>query len=138
MLIVVIMTYTAYTIHTGVTPDDCNTSSLRLVNGSGNASGRVEICRQGCWGTVCDDTWDRNDAAVACRDLGFDNTTSQKAIPTRGAYFGEGSGPIHLSQAHCQLNVSQLIDCGIDRDAINNCSHSQDAGVICQGINKNC
>ena len=121
-------------IHLGVTPDNCTIHTLRLVNGSNNASGRVEICRHGCWGTVCDDTWGHNDAAVACRQLNF--TTPQNAIPTRGAYFGEGSGPIHLSQAHCQMNESgsKLVNCQtIVRDGINNCSHSQDAGVICQG-----
>ena len=123
--------------YAGVTPHNCSNDQLRLVNGSNNASGRVEVCRHGCWGTVCDDTWDRSDAAVACRQLGF-FTPVRKAIPTRGAYFGEGSGPIHLSQAHCQMNVSKLIDCEIDRDAINNCSHSQDAGVICIGISTNC
>ena len=121
-----------------MTPDNCTTSSLRLVNGSNNASGRVEFCRHGCWGTVCDDTWDRNDAAVACRQVGFNVTTSRKAIPTRGANFGEGSGPIHLSQAHCQMNESgsQLLNCeSIDSNGINNCSHShdQDAGIICRG-----
>ena len=116
----------------GETPDNCIADELRLVgDGSTNASGRVEICRHGCWGTVCDDSWDRNDANVACRQLGFINT-SQRAIPTRGAYFGEGSGPIHLSQAQCQVDVSRLIDCTIN-GGINDCSHSQDAGVICQG-----
>ena len=121
----------------GVTPDNCTKNDLRLVNGSTNASGRVEICRQGCWGTVCDDSWDRDDATVACKQLGFINT-SQRAIPTRGAYFGEGSGPIHLSNARCNTSesMSRLIDCNpivIDRDGINNCSHSQDAGLICRG-----
>ena len=59
----------------GRNPDNCSEGEVRLINGLRdeltNNSGRVEVCVEDFWGTVCDDGWDVNDATTVCRQLGL-------------------------------------------------------------------
>ena len=49
----------------------CNNGQLRLAGGNVMNEGRVEICWNNVWGTVCTDSWGNNDATVVCRQLDY-------------------------------------------------------------------
>ncbi|XP_072445130.1 neurotrypsin isoform X4 [Chiloscyllium punctatum] len=103
---------------------------IRLVGGSSEYEGRVEVYRSGQWGTVCDDHWDEADAEVVCRQLGI--SSPAKAQPL--AYFGEGSGPILLDDVQCTGNELSIDQCPKSLWGDHNCGHKEDAGVSCNPL----
>lgn len=52
---------------------NCNEGDVRLVDGRFPWEGRVEICLNEHYGTVCDDNWGNDDATVVCRQLGYND-----------------------------------------------------------------
>ena len=59
----------------------CITGQLRLAGGNIDNEGRVEICMNNVWGTVCSDFWDTTDATVACQELGYSTDGQKHLLP---------------------------------------------------------
>ncbi|XP_043935092.1 antigen WC1.1-like [Protopterus annectens] len=103
--------------------------NYRLVNGSNNCTGRVELQYGNQWGTVCDLHWDIADANVLCQQL---NCGFAESAPG-GAFFGSGLSEQWKDNFFCNGTESHLLDCPLSNFGQHSCSHKNDAGVICAG-----
>ena len=131
----------------------CEYGEIRLVGGSTEYEGHVEICIDNQWGTVCDNDWGTSDAQVVCSQLGmvFDSGTkvcfpsmymflilfillvwTGQTLPN--VYFSQGSGPIFLDSVACSGTESTLLSCNSSKVGDNSCVHTDDVGVRCSGI----
>ncbi|XP_030851606.1 deleted in malignant brain tumors 1 protein-like [Strongylocentrotus purpuratus] len=100
---------------------------VRLVGGSNEAEGRVEVMYEGSWGTICDDSWDLRDARVVCIMLGFDGALNAP----RSARFGQGSGHTILDVLGCDGTEVNLAECALAWVESYSCGHTRDAGAVC-------
>ncbi|XP_791589.2 scavenger receptor cysteine-rich domain-containing group B protein [Strongylocentrotus purpuratus] len=102
---------------------------LRLVGGSSDIEGRLEIYHNYVWGTICDDYFDLADADVACRQLGFASALAVK----EKAYFGsaDSSTVIWLDNVDCTGKELTLTSCWDRGWGVDNCGHNEDVGIIC-------
>ena len=115
---------------------------MRLSGGETTREGRVEICYNGQWGTVCDHFWDTFSAHLVCSQLGLPAECKRlheygcllaRAVLATDAEplyeFGGGAGQIHRYE-YCYLDSDQLSECVFEYNT-DLCRHSEDAGVIC-------
>jgi len=108
------------------TDNTCAESNIRLMGGTNDHEGRVEVCHNNIWGTVCDDYWSRSDGIVTCRQLGL-----EYIAVTMRASFGWETGQIWLDDLQCIGSESRLVDCHHNGFGLHNCYHGEDAGLVC-------
>ena len=60
-----------FTTEAGTIPDKCEHGEIRLVGGTEEYEGNVEVCINSVWSTICDSGWSTNDARVACTQAGY-------------------------------------------------------------------
>lgn len=94
------------------------------------AEGRVEVCINNAWGTLCGDSFFSSvDAGVLCGQIGGYFTNNSEIIS------GEpGSGPIFIERLECTLEDTDVLNCpSFSPLGLVNCDHSFDVSIRCKG-----
>ncbi|OWF52689.1 Galectin-3-binding protein [Mizuhopecten yessoensis] len=103
-------------------------TNVTLVNGGSPDVGRVELLKDGQWGTICDDDFDKDDALVICRMM--NKTVDESSVSTIDrAFFGQGQGSIFLPGLGCSGTETSIEDCSYL--SYIHCTHSEDVSVVC-------
>ncbi|XP_064871267.1 deleted in malignant brain tumors 1 protein-like [Oncorhynchus nerka] len=100
--------------------------SVRLVDGAGLCSGRVEVKSNQSWASVCEADFDRQDAEVVCRDVGCGAPAA-----LQGGLYGGGGGQTWDKEFQCKGKESLLLDCDTSDRENNTCLPGNAVGLTC-------
>ncbi|CAB1412920.1 unnamed protein product [Pleuronectes platessa] len=106
---------------------DCHQGAARLVGSLFSGTGRVEVYLNGQWGAVCDSHWSDRDASVICKQLGLGDI----GTALQHSQFGSGSGLFHYERLGCRGDEDTLSRCRSRTFVTGDCSHGNEAAVLC-------
>ena len=120
--------------------DGCRPDSIQLWDQLGSntgdpivvaqRNGEVAYCHNNVRRYVCDDFWERKDADVACRQLGYNGATAATTLST--FITNSTIAPWWLDDVDCDGDEATLGDCGHAGWGVSNCQFSERAGVRCR------
>ncbi|XP_010866389.1 T-cell differentiation antigen CD6 isoform X2 [Esox lucius] len=99
---------------------------VRLTGGVDRCSGKVEIHRNGSWGTVCDNCWGKEEASMVCSMLGCGKPVNFLAFKPP---FTHNNGTLYFYQ--CFKHHTNLWQCKEMTNKTILCADSKAAGLIC-------
>ncbi len=89
----------------------------------------MQVYYNNAWGSICGQTWDKKNADVVCRMLGY----LKSSEPSNGADYGKGNGTIWLNSVQCTGTEKSLFSCVHDGWRNHTCTSSNEANVSCIG-----
>lgn len=116
---------------------------MRLVGGRDDSVGRLEVCRHGMYGTICNTTWTMENTRVVCNQLGFSDQGREVgcscsvitaavdvSIGVWAVLDGGRAGPIVLDAVNCTGNETDILSCS-SNDNASTCSTSMHVELNC-------
>ena len=107
---------------------NCTYGDVRLADYRYSRSeGRVEVCYNGEWGSVCSHGWSGVESTAVCKQLGYDGYASQYSF---NYYYNVNQGSIWLTSVACSNSNTSLLSCAYSTDT-SDCTHSDDVIIRC-------
>lgn len=99
------------------------------MGGSNAREGRVQVSRDGKWGSVCGETWGIIEAMVVCRQLGLGYA---KEAYSENEFGSAENRRVIMSSVKCHHTDISIYNCLHDEwDEVNCTSEDAFAGVMC-------